>query len=262
MDTFIAYFDETGDDGRSTDSSDVFVLSSIYMSADVWQSNYDSFKSFRKELKEKYGMHVTEEMHTMHFLRDKGLYRPYGWTPEQRREILLAFAANNAVLNIKVINVIIDKNNINIDDYDILEKAMTYNIQRIENDSKGKWKYLIISDEGRIAPMRRTARKIRSFNAIPSHFGGTTNAPIQGLIEDILGKKSDESYFIQICDFISCFTSLFYKYVAKGAELPKRIAQVIDKDFISSIMEVFHTGGILNEKASLLQYGLVVYPKK
>lgn len=36
MDTYIAYFDETGDDGPTTASSDVFVLTSIYMSTECW----------------------------------------------------------------------------------------------------------------------------------------------------------------------------------------------------------------------------------
>ena len=172
MNTYIAYFDETGDDGITTASSDVFVLSSIYMSSEAWQKNYDLFKTFRKEIKEQYGMHITEEMHTMHFLRDKGLYRPHAWTLEQRREILTQFTINISKLDMKVINVVIDKNYIHTEDYDVLENALTYNIQRIENDSAGQWKYLIISDEGRIAPMRKTARKIRTFNPVISHFGG------------------------------------------------------------------------------------------
>ncbi|MDO5131657.1 MAG: DUF3800 domain-containing protein [Eubacteriales bacterium] len=261
METYISYFDETGDDGVTTASSDIFVLSSIYMSTQNWQKNYDDFKLFRTKLKSEFGMHVSEEMHTMHFLRDKGLYRPYGWTLEQRREILTKFAVVISRLDIKVINVIIDKNNIKTSEYAVLENALTYNIQRIENDSDGKWKYIIITDEGRIAPMRKTARKLRAYNPVSSHFGGMTNIPIKGLVEDILEKNSEESYFIQICDYISCFVSLYYKYVMKDAELPKRIAQVIDKEFISRVLATFKSGGILNEKASSAKYGLVIYPR-
>ncbi len=261
METFIAYFDETGDDGITTASSDVFVLSSIYMSTESWQKNYDDFKFFRTALKNKYGMHVTEEMHTMHFLRDKGLYRPYEWTLTQRQEILSEFAIAISNLDVRVINVIIDKNNIHTDDYDVLETALKYNIQRIENDSAGKWKYLVIADQGRIMPMRKTARKIKTFNPLSSYFGGVKNAPIHGMVEDILEKSSEESYFIQICDYISCFTSLYYKYVMKDEILPKRIAQVIDKEFISKVIDTFEAGGILNEKASSNKYGLVIYPR-
>lgn len=261
MDTYIAYFDETGDDGANTDSSDIFVLTSIYMNADDWQSNYDAFKEFRIQIKEKYGLHTSEEMHTKHFVRDKGQYRSYDWTPEQRREILVEFVKKISDLKIKTINVIIDKNNIHSEDYPVLENALTYNIQRIENDSNGNWKYLIISDKGRIAPMRKTARKLRAFNLVQSHFGGVINQPIQCLIEDIMEKDSAESYFIQICDFISFFVSLYYKYVIKKESLPKRVKQIIDEIFIARTMATFENGGILNLKASQQKYGLVVYPK-
>ncbi len=50
METYIAYFDETGDDGVTTASSDSFVLTSLYMSADAWQSNYNKMKAIRSEL--------------------------------------------------------------------------------------------------------------------------------------------------------------------------------------------------------------------
>ena len=71
MSTRIVYCDETGDDGLNTKSSDSFILTSIYMSAESWQSNYDKIKNFRKNLKSKYGFHVKQEMHTKHFLTDK-----------------------------------------------------------------------------------------------------------------------------------------------------------------------------------------------
>lgn len=262
MKTYIVYFDETGDDGVTTASSDVFVLTSIYMSSEVWQDNYNAFKLFRRDIKNEYGMHTTEEMHTRAFLRNRSIYRKYGWTAEQKRDILLRFATCISSLRIKTISVLIDKNNIKSNDYTVLENALTYNIQRIENDSNGQWKYLIVSDNGRTAPMRRTARKIRAYNPVSSRFGGMTNIPIKGMIEDILDKDSKESHFIQVCDFISCFASLYYKYVLKKEGLPRRIAETIDGEFVSRIMDTFEFGGILNEKASRIKYGLVVYPRK
>lgn len=66
---------------------------------------------------------------------------------------------------------------------------MKYNIQRIENDSDGQWNYLVITDEGRIAPMRKTARAIRAFNPIQSKYlPGFVNHPISNMIEDIMEK--------------------------------------------------------------------------
>ena len=112
-----------------------------------------------------------------------------------------------------------------------LKNALTYNIQRIENNSAGKWNYLIITDKGRLSPMRKTARRIRAYNPIHSKYSQQIkNQPIHSLIEDILEKDSTESHFIQVCDFISYFTHLYQKYCVEKNELPNRIANWIDRN--------------------------------
>ena len=45
MNTYLAYFDETGDDGITLSSSDHFILTSLYMPAEKWQSNFDKIKT-------------------------------------------------------------------------------------------------------------------------------------------------------------------------------------------------------------------------
>lgn len=82
MKTYIAYFDETGDDGVTINSSDHFILTSLYMPAESWQQNFEKMRILRRELKDKYGFHVSEEMHTKHFLTDKNPYREYHWSKE------------------------------------------------------------------------------------------------------------------------------------------------------------------------------------
>ncbi len=200
-------------------------------------------------------------MHTKHFLTDKNPYRTYKWSKDQKIEILKKYTLMIASLDISIVNVIINKTRIVRDDYPILENALTYNIQRIENTSNGQWNYIIITDKGRIAPMRKTARSIRAYNPIPSQFGGYTNKPIKYLIEDVLDKDSQESHFIQICDFISYFVHLYYKTRYKKESLPNRVANLIDNDFVGSVMATFENNGILNLKASSEKYGLVIYPK-
>ena len=205
METKIVYFDETGDDGLNTKSSDTFILTSVYMPCGSWQDNYNIIRAFRCNL---------------------------------------------------------DKTRITIKNYHILENALTYNVQRIENDSHGDWNFLLITDKGRIAPMRKTVRAIRAFNPIHSQFGGYINKPIKNMIEDVLEKDSEESYFIQISDFISYFVHLYYLTRYKSKPLPNRVANIIDRDFISRVMVTLSVNGIFNEKASPEKYGLVIYPKK
>lgn len=262
METQIVYCDETGDDGLNTSSSDVFILTSIYMPSNSWQENYNAIKKLRSELKREYGFHTSQEMHTKHFLTDKNPYRTYQWSNEQKIDILKKYTLMIASLQMSAINVIIDKSLITLDDYPILEKALTYNIQRIENDSRGDWNFLLITDKGRIAPMRKTARAIRAYNPIQSQFGGYINKPIKGMIEDVLEKDSRESHFIQICDFISYFVHLYYQTRYKKKELPNRVNNLINKEFVGSVIATLSANNILNEKASHEKYGLVIYPKK
>ncbi len=165
-------------------------------------------------------------------------------------------------LDLKIINVVIDKTKIKKPEYNVLEKALTYNIQRIENTSHGEWNYLIITDDGRLPPMRKTARAIRAYNPIHSHFGGTNNKPIKGLIEDILAKESTESYFIQLCDFVSFFADLYFRCEEKGESIPKRVERIIDRTFIRKVFVTLKTGDVINLKASNNHdFGFVIYPK-
>lgn len=254
----IAYFDESGDDGIKNYSSETFILTSIYMQDTDWETNFSKIKELRKFLKQNYGLHIKEEFHTANFFTDKNPYRKYKWDNITRKRILSAYATIIANLNIKCVNVIIDKTKITNTEYPILKNALTYNIQRIENDSN--WKYIIISDKGRINVMRRTAREIRNFNPISSHFANYYNAPIKNLIEDILEKDSADSYFIQISDFISYIINLYYKYVYLKKELPNRIKSWLTVDNIKKLMEILTP--IYNTKASNNnEYGLVIYPK-
>lgn len=262
MQTKLTYFDETGDDGLNTSSSSAFILTSLSINTECWQDNYNKIKDFRKHLKKDFGFHVSQEMHTKHFLTDKNPYRGYQWTQEQKKEILIQFTKMIASLDISVVNVIINKNIIQKENYPILENALTYNIQRIENTSNNQWNYIIITDKGRIAPMRKTARAIRAYNPIHSQFGSNyINKPIRLLIEDILEKDSSESYFIQICDFISYFVHLYFKTRYQKEPLPGRVGRLIDNEFVGSVLATFEKGNILNLKASTNKYGLVIYPK-
>lgn len=261
--SYIGYFDETGDDGISTSSSDTFILTSIYMPMDKWQENYDCIKAMRKKIKNEYGLHVSEEMHTKHFLSDKNPYRKYQWSKEEKINIIKVFIKTMTNLDISIVNVIIDKTKIRIADYPILENALKYNIQRIDNDSNNEWNYMIITDKGRLAPMRKTARMIRAYNPIRSKYSkGYVNQPVKNLIEDILEKDSKESYFIQLCDMVSYFVHLYYKTQYMKKEFPNRVGRLIDKKFVGSVMATLKEGNVFNLKANPLEkYGLVIYPK-
>jgi hypothetical protein len=232
------------------------------MPAEEWQSNFNKIKAIKQQLSVKYGFHVSQELHTKKLLMDKYPYRDYGWNAQVKQEIIKAFALTIADMKLSVVNVIIDKNKFVDNNYRILENALKYNIQRIDNDSRGSWNYIIITDKGRLPPMRKIARAIRAYNPIQSKYSyGFSNQPISGLIEDILEKDSKESYFIQISDLISYFVHLYFIGVIKKEPLPNRVARVFDIQFVKSFMATLKKAGILNLKANSQTYGLVIYPK-
>ena len=255
----IAYFDESGDDGLVNYSSNIFILTATYMQDNVWEQNYSRFKNFRKFLKENYNIPKKEEFHTAHFFKDKDPYRKYNLTNLQRKEIVYWYAKAIGSLNLEIINTIIDKTNIIRSDYKILANALTYTIQRIENTSN--WKYIIISDKGRISIMKKTARALQSYNPILSNFNQNYyNVPIKNMIEDILEKESSESYFVQISDFVSYIVNLYYKYYLKKENIPKRISSWLSLDDINNLMIILKNS--FNLKASHSnEFGLVIYPK-
>lgn len=266
METQIVYFDESGDDGVKERSSDIFILSSLYMKSEDWQNNYDIIKACRKHMYREFGFHISEELHTKHLLTDKKPYRDYKWSPETRYEIIATFCNCINKLSAKSVNVIIDKEAIKNSDYLVLDNALTYNIQRIENDSykSGCWNYIMITDRGRVGVMRKKARAIRTYNPIPSQYTlDHTNIPISGMIGDILEKDSNESYFIQVCDYISYIVCLYYNNQIKSLALPNRVSLVLDSTKLIGLMNKMKESGLLNLKASHKNdYGLVIYPKK
>lgn len=180
----------------------------------------------------------------------------------QKQEILKAITLAIADMDLSVINTVIDKTKFVNTNYPVLENALKYTIQRVENDSAGKWNYIIITDEGRIGAMRKTARAIRAYNPIQSKFSYEfNNQPINNLLEDILEKESHESYFIQMCDFISYFVHLYYKTQIKKLPLPNRVSKTVDNTFIKRVMITLEKSKVLNLNASKNEFGLVVYPK-
>lgn len=265
---YFSYFDESGDDGYPSQSSELFVLTSIYFNYQYWKSNYELINEFRRELKQKFGLPAKQEFHTKEFIQDKNPYHGK-FMAQQRKEILFNFFELIPKLKLKIICVVIDKSRIRNSEYDVLKNALTYNIQRIENDLNKLLniirnpRFLIITDEGRLAKMRKTAREIQRFNNIPSKVhNGSYRSEIKNLIEDVLSKKSSESYFIQLADMLSFVVSLYAKQhkCTPKIDWGKRVRNVLDYGDEIELLETIKTK--LNTKASSSDpYGIVYYPK-
>ncbi|MDO9547050.1 MAG: DUF3800 domain-containing protein [Pelolinea sp.] len=205
---FLSYFDESGDDGFPNYSSPLFVLSAIYFHNSEWQNLYQNLKTKRKDIKNKYGFPINVELHAKPFLLNKRPYKNFSIPDNLRVDLIEDYIQFIASLNLKCVNVAINKTLINTPVNKVLDWAVTYATQRLENDleiNNPDCNFMIITDPGRVGKMRKTTRRIQVFNPIPSRVspGLTYRREIHRLLEDPLEKESDQSYFIQTADVIS-----------------------------------------------------------
>ncbi|MGC9454305.1 MAG: DUF3800 domain-containing protein [Phycisphaerae bacterium] len=215
---FLAYYDESGDDGYPEYSSPLFVLSSVYMPSTEWKHIFERVANLRRQLRDAFGLPVKLEWHTKALLLNKKPYRELGLDDLERLEMVDRYCAAVGELDVRIVNVVIHKPIIRSRRYQVLDTCFQYSIQRIENDLLRRDTdelFMIITDEGREASMRKTARRIQRVNYIPSRFcGGPYRREIERLIEDPLAKDSKHSHFIQIADMVA-----FVVYLHKLAEL-------------------------------------------
>jgi hypothetical protein len=149
--------------------------------------------------------------------------------------------------------------------FDILDTALTYSIQRIDNDltagSNPNDRFIIITDPGRLGKMRKTTRKIQKINFIPSQFSTSQyRKEIKCLIEDPLPKDSKESYFIQISDLIAYLIYMYSLIKYDLGKLPNRLKLFTSFEEIEEWLNILKP--VLNTKASKHnEYGIVYHPR-
>ncbi len=260
---FIAYLDESGDDGYPQTSSQLFVQSAVYLNHRHWQQIFVSTRDFRRKLAKESKLPFDVELHTRELLLNKDPYHALNIPEAERLELLAVFCRHIATLELRIINVVIDKSAIKAPDYAVLDKAVTYLIQRIENDLKPTDdRFLLITDEGRVGMMRSTARRIQRLNFLPSKFSPEARRQeIRLMIEDPLPKRSHESYFIQFADLAACLTNLHMQVELGVSAWPNRLARYARPEDIAALLELLKPR--LNLKASAHHpLGIVCYPKK
>ena len=100
----------------------------------------------------------------------------------------------------------------------------------------------ILCDKGKESEYTRLARKMSTFNPIPSAYGNwdsgkaIKNIPTDRIIEDIIFKDSKSSYFIQLADFCA------YALLRRERPIPSKAKYGLDRAFD-------RLGPILNREA-------------
>jgi hypothetical protein len=240
----LVYYDEAGDDGFPRYSSACFVLSAVYMPYLAWRTNFEALHEFRQELRKQVGLPIRTEFHTRQFLTNKRPYRDLGIPEADRLSVIQRYCDLLGRLDIRVINVCIDKTRIHKKTYPVLDWALKFSIQRIENDLRADGdadsRFLVITDPGRVGKMRKTTRKVQRINFIPSLYGRYSyRREIERMIEDPLPKDSRESYFIQSADLVT-YVVYLYTFFEKGVgqvhgRLPGAVGGPLVRDWMDRL---------------------------
>ncbi len=218
----ILYVDESGDAGKFEEgisqNSRHFILSGLIVSQDDWLQCLEGLKSFRKFIKQEYGLNLKEEIHASELIRVNKIEAYRKIKKRKRIEIFKKFIEELPIIfnKGKVINICIDKSKFD-STRDIQELAWGRLIQRFNTflSKSVRDKGIIISDTTDEVLVRGLLRKMRIYNPVPSHYGGTRNIPTDNILEDPFLRDSKHSYFIQAVDTIA--QALYRKEYVKGS---------------------------------------------
>lgn len=261
----LVYYDEAGDDGHPNTSSPLFALSAVYMHYLQWHPNFERIREFRRGIRRDFGLPVKTEMHTKYFVLGKRPYRALGISEADRLRVMELFADLIGTLDARIINVVVVKPNLRATNVSVLDTALKFSVQRIENDlaptRNPQSRFMIITDPGRVGAMRSTTRRVQRINYIPSRFGPTPyRREITALIEDPMQKDSKESYFIQLADFVSFVVYLYAIFETGAGQLHGRMPAAVDQARVRDWMD--RMGPCLNTHAAGDDpYGVKIYPR-
>lgn len=188
---WIAYLDE------SKDNNKFFIYTALVVREDRWAKAFSAIRTFRKHLRQQYGIYLAQELHAWKFAAGKGQISSRVLSKVERAAIFrecLEFLATSKLFGVM--------SSVNTNELYAFERLMN----RINRTAQAKaHNVMLFCDAGQEVTFTRRIRRMRVHNPIPSRFGGwpapTSNIVLSQFIEDPVFKDSAQSYFIQMADF-------------------------------------------------------------
>lgn len=224
------YVDESGDAGMVNSPTDFFVLSGLVVHESAWHRALDTLVSFRRRMRDTFGLRLREEVHASAFIgRPGGLQR---MQRNNRLTILRMLLDELAAMeHLRLLNVVVDKRG-KTATYDPLDRAWTALVQRFENTLLNDNFPLVgsVAEHGMVIPdlstptqIRNTVRRMRRYNPIPEPGAfGYRDSPIVRVVEDPVFRDTNGSFFLQAADVVAYF---LYQMHAPNAYVRKKGAR-------------------------------------
>lgn len=199
---YIAYVDESGDDGANGSMS--YVLGCVMVDGSRWTDTFDGVIAFRRWVRATFGVPMRAELKANYLLRNGGLLRSQPLSERARFKLYRSHMRIQDKLGMTTFAVVINK-------ADALAKfggratsdiAWEYLLQRLERRAHYETtEILVVHDEGDPLTIRKRARKARRAGTAGSSFGtGLLSVPFTRLLDDPVSRDSRQSYFLQLAD--------------------------------------------------------------
>jgi hypothetical protein len=200
---YLAYLDESGDQGWGAGSSSWFILSCMLIHENNWLQSLDRIITLRKHLKDRWGIPPRAELKSEYFRWGNGAFTGLDIGLRDRMNIykdVMEYQASS--LDSRVFATAIKKGLIKDKSKDARHWAWTFTLQRIDRFcTDAKEHAMILPDRGHAPFIRKLLRGMRRHHSIEGYFGGKLDIPTQLIVEDPVDRLSKESYLIQVADW-------------------------------------------------------------
>lgn len=175
--------------------------------ASVWTATFDELISYRRWVRDRFGIPVRAEIKANFLLRNGGPFRHNPLSERARYALYRSLLRLQPKLGLDAFAVVIDKEKASrkfSEARAASDVAWEYLLQRLERratKSSPKLDVMVIHDEGDETSVRKRARKARRAGTAGSAFGtGMLKRPFTRLIDDPVPRSSHQSYFLQLAD--------------------------------------------------------------
>jgi Protein of unknown function (DUF3800) len=212
----LAYVDESGNTGPLTTrgASQTYTLGSVLIHADRWPAAFEELLSFRRRLKEKFGLPLRSEIKANYLRHNSGDLRSLALGPGARYIMYRAHLRMLQHLPARAFAIVVDKRTTKASPsgyFDIAWEALLQRLERTSNHEQAT--FTVVHDEGENDAIRKWVRRARRYLTAGSAFGSGSLQMAAGLlVDDPTPRRSHHSYFIQLTDLVA--------YAAFRAHIP------------------------------------------
>jgi hypothetical protein len=106
---WVAYVDESGDDGLSTRSSKTYALACVLVEDHDWNATFDRLIAFRRFVRARFGVPVRAELKASYLLRNGGPLRSRPLSERARFALYRSHMRLQSSVGLRAFAVVVDK---------------------------------------------------------------------------------------------------------------------------------------------------------